>query len=491
MSTKFYITTSVPYVNSTAHLGHVLEFVQADVIARHHKLLGDDVFFLTGTDEHGAKIIRAAEEANKDPQQFVNELAEHFRLLLEKLDVSNDDFIRTTDQNRHWPAVYDIWKKLEAKGDLYKAKYEGLYCVGHEAFMKKSELVNGECPDHKTKPEIIEEENYFFKLSKYKDELKKIIEAGELKILPEHKTNEVLRMLEELEDISVSRPRKDLKWGIPVQSDAAHTVYVWVDALINYLSGIGYPSDSYKKWWPVDCHLIGKDILKFHAIIWPAMLLSIGLELPKSIYVHGFITAEGEKMSKTVGNVIDPFELIKKYGVDAVRYYFLREIPSYEDGDFSENKFKERYNSDLANNLGNLVSRTLTVIKNRFTGDFIYKSEFLDDNIKSKTSGVQADYKKNIEEFKLHEALSSVFKLIDFANTFIDDRKPWKESPEDLLKTANNLVYLLLNISRLLQPFIPQSADKIFKQLGIDKDIQDIESQHFEIKKGEALFPRV
>src|SRR3989344_1895241 len=356
---KFYITTAIAYTNARPHLGHALEFIQADVLARYHRLAGDDTWFLTGTDEHGTKIARAAEAAGKPEQEFVDEITKAFINLDEKLNISNDDFIRTTDRNRHWPAVIKLWNKLVENGDLYKKEYEGLYCVGHEAFIKKSELVDGFCPIYKTEPEKIKEENWFFKLSKYKKEIKERIKSDELRIVPESRKNELLNLLDDAEDVSFSRPSKDLKWGIPVPGDDTQTMYVWADALTNYISAVGYADETeqFKKYWPVDVHLIGKDILRFHALYWPAMLLSAGLDLPKAIYVHGFITVEGEKMSKTVGNVIDPFELIEKYGSDVVRYFLLREIPSTEDGDFSFKKLEDRYNGDLANGLGNLVQR--------------------------------------------------------------------------------------------------------------------------------------
>lgn len=336
---KFYITTAIAYTNAPPHIGHALELIETDALARHHRMLGDETFFLTGTDEHGAKIARAAESDGRKPQEFTDSIAAKFAELAKVLNISNDFFIRTTDRTNHWPGVLKIWEVIKAGGDLYKGEYEGLYCVGHEAFIKKSDLVDDVCPDHQTKPEKIKEENFFFKLSKYKAQLKKAYENGVIKIKPASRTNEILAMLEDSEDISFSRPSKDLKWGIPVPGDDTQTIYVWADALTNYISAIGYGrNDDFKKFWPADVQVIGKDILRFHAIIWPAMLLSAGLELPKSLFVHGFITVEGQKMSKTIGNVIDPVELIKKYGIDPVRYFLLREIPSSEDGDFSYKK---------------------------------------------------------------------------------------------------------------------------------------------------------
>lgn len=315
---KFYITTSIAYTNTPPHIGFALESIQADVLARYHRALGEDVFFLTGTDEHGAKIAKAAEAAQKEPRKFVDYIAERFEALKPALNLSNNDFIRTTDEKRHWPAVKKVWLRLKKNGDICKKSYKGLYCSGCEAFITKKDLVGGKCAIHLKEPEIIDEENYFFRLSKYSDKLKKLIEKDKLRIIPEARKNEMLSFINQgLEDISFSRPRKDLKWGIPVPDDDSHTIYVWADALINYISAIGYAEENkiFKKFWPADVHCVGKDILKFHALIWPGMLLSLGLDLPKNIFVHGFITVDGQKISKSLGNTIDPFELVKKYGL--------------------------------------------------------------------------------------------------------------------------------------------------------------------------------
>ncbi|MEK7579827.1 MAG: methionine--tRNA ligase [Patescibacteria group bacterium] len=491
---KFYITTAIDYTNDRPHLGHALEKVQADVLARYHRLRGDDVFFLTGTDEHGAKIVKAAKLAGKEPKEFVDEISEYFKNLLKELNISNDDFIRTTDQKRHWPAVQKFWKKLKDNGDLYKAKYEGLYCIGHEAFIKKSELKNGLCPDHQIEPEKIKEENYFFKLSKYKDKIRDLISEDKIKIQPQFRKDEVLNLLKESEDVSFSRPRKDLEWGIPVPDDSEHTIYVWTEALQNYISAINYGEESFqlKDLWPADIHLIGKDILRFHAIIWPAMLLAAGLETPKSIYVHGFITIDGQKMSKTIGNVIDPFQLVKRYGVDPVRYYLLREIPSYEDGDFSIQKFEARYNADLANNLGNLVSRVVALIEKSFNSSFAYHRKFVSKEIDDKVIETWKKYNQNISEFKLHIALESIFSLIDFANSYVDEHKPWSlaDNPEHLNEVITNLIVILLNIAWLLKPFLPQTSDRIFEIIGADKEGKSWEEKPFVVKP-KILFPKI
>ena len=494
MAEKFYITTAIDYTNDFPHLGHALEKTQADTLARFHRLRGDDVFFLTGTDEHGVKVVKAAKAAGKEPREFVDELSRRFQGLLKELNVSNDDFIRTTDQKRHWPAVHKFWRKLKENGDLYKAKYQGLYCVGHEAFIKKSELKNGFCPDHLLEPEKVEEENYFFKLLKYKDEVKRLISEDKIKIYPQFRKEEVLNLIRESEDVSFSRPSKDISWGIPAPDDLEHRIYVWMEALLNYVSAIGYADETqqFKKLWPADVHLIGKDILRFHTIIWPAMLLAIGLETPKSIYIHGFITVDGQKMSKTIGNVIDPFDLVKKYGVDPVRYYLLREIPSYEDGDFSYKKLESRYNADLANNLGNLVSRSVALIEKFFSGSFPYRRKFVQKEIDDRIIEVWEKYNQNINDFKLHLALENVFSLVDFANLYIDENKPWAlaENPEKLNLVITNLVVLLLNVAWLLKPFLPETSDRIFKIIGADKGGKSWEEKPFLVKP-EILFPKI
>lgn len=489
---KFYITTSIAYVNAPPHIGFALELLQADVLARYHHMVGDDTYYLTGTDEHGAKVVRSAEAAKMTPKDFTDKNAALFEKLAKELNISNNDFIRTSDQKRHWPGATKFWNELAEAGDLYKKKYKGLYCVGHEAFMKKSDLVDGLCPLHKTTPEEVEEENWFFKLTKHKKELKSKIEIDELKVVPETRKNEILNLLDDAEDVSFSRPSKDISWGVPVPGDETQTMYVWGDALVNYISALGYVDndEKFKKYWPADVHLVGKDILRFHAMIWPAMLLSVGLPLPKAIYVHGFITVEGEKMSKTIGNVIDPFALVEKYGVDPVRYFLLRELPSSEDGDFSHKKLEERYNGDLANGLGNLVQRVATLIENNMDGELIYDGEKLELQATD-----HENYDKAVNDFRLHDALGEIWKVIAKANQYIDEQKPWvqvKKGPKEFLETMTNLIYMIHNITWTLQPFMPETAHKIAGVFGDDLLNKEIpEGYKFRIKKGEPLFPRL
>lgn len=497
---KFYITTAIDYVNAKPHIGHALEKIQADVLARYHRQKGESVFFLTGTDEHGAKILRAAEEAGKSPDAFTDEMSESFRALKEALNLSWDYFIRTTDKNLHLPAVHKMWKALESSGDIYKKKYSGLYCVGHEAFITKKDLVDGKCADHGREPEKIEEENYFFKLSKYSQEIESRIKNQELRIIPKSRENEILSLInsEGLEDVSFSRPSKDLPWGIPVPGDESQTIYVWCDALTNYISAVGYgtfdrnglPQKNAERFfaqWPADVQVIGKDILRFHAAIWPGMLLSAGLPLPKKIFAHGFLTVNGKKMSKTVGNVLDPISLVKKYGADSLRYYLLREIPSGGDGDFSEAKFKERYNSDLANGLGNFTARVLTLASDagvlRYAND-INDSRGIDADVDQKIKKIKAVVCEKIEEFKLNDALANIWELISFGDNYVNEKKPWKKVSKDREKTIFNLIVILDNISSMIQPFLPGTSEKITNCIRWDDNI-------LRVKNSEALFPRI
>lgn len=481
---KFYITTSIAYTNAPPHLGFALEIIQADVLARYHRILGDDVFFLTGTDEHGVKNVRSAEASEKSPKAFTDEISAEYIKLTEALHITNDDFIRTTDRIRHWPSVEKLWLELKKNGDIYKKKYRGLYCVGCEAFITKKDIKNGKCIHHQKEPEVIEEENYFFRLSRYGQQIKKAIASCDVKIVPETRAKEMLAFIEQgLEDISFSRPRKDLSWGIPVPGDNTQTIYVWADALTNYLSALDYANNGakFKRYWPADIHCVGKDILRFHAVIWSGILLSAKLSLPQNIFVHGFITASGQKMSKSLGNVVDPCELIKQYGVDPARYYLLREMPSMEDGDFAKEKFEERYNSDLAKGLGNLVARVTTL------GAGINSGKNSPDLAKGITKA-WADYRKGIDVFKFNEALSAIWGLISFCDQYIERKRPWEKNQESE-GAIYDMLTALANIASMLQPFLPGTAEKIFKQLGIKPT--DATPWKFKVTKSESLFPRL
>lgn len=471
---KFFITTAIAYVNAPPHLGFALESIQADVLARAHRAWKDEVFFQTGTDEHGTKILRAAEAAGTPPAEFVFTIAERFKELKPALNLSWDAFSRTNLKEPHWGEVKNMWKKIEAAGDLYKKTYEGFYCAGCEAFITKKDLVSGKCHIHHREPEKVKEENWFFRLSKYEKKLEELILENSLRIVPEHRKNEILSFLkEELEDISFSRPRKDLPWGIPVPGDDTQTIYVWADALTNYI--------DYPEHWPADVHLIGKDILRFHAIIWPAMLLSAGLPLPKSIFTHGFVTLDGQKISKSTGNVIDPFELVLKYGVDPVRYYLLREIPSGEDGDFSHEKIKERYNGDLANGLGNFYARVLT-LASKFGTLPAYP---LEKEIEEKIAEVKRVSAEKIDAFRLHEALAAIWELVAVGDKYVNEHKIWEIKDEnEKKKKLFNLLVILDNLGAFLAPFLPETAEKITGSIRWEEEA-------IKVTKGANLFPRL
>lgn len=488
MAKKFYITTAIDYANTPfLHIGHALEKVQTDVLARRHRLLGEDVFFLTGSDENAQKNVLAAEEAEMPIRKFIDQNVAVFKKLVELLNVSNDDFIRTADQKRHWPGAKKLWRECDKAGDIYKKRYQGLYCVGCEAFVTEKDLVNGFCSEHQKAPVKVSEENYFFRLSKYQDEIKRLIVNDELKVIPETRKNETLSFIESgLEDLSISRPTERVKgWGIPVTGDESQIQYVWMDALASYITALGYGTKNlelFEKYWPADIHVIGKGILRFHAIYWIAFLLSASLELPKSIFVHEYITVGGQKMSKTLGNVINPIELVKKYGTDPVRYFLLREFSPFADGDFTYEKFEERYNSDLAKGLGNLVSRVLTMTEKARHEVLNTKYE---SEIEDEISRIKKKYKRAFEEFKFNEALMAIWELISFSDRYIDRERPWEEKKK---KAIANLLFALSEIACLLRPFLPETSEKIFQQLGIKPEEKPWK---FKIKKGRPLFPRL
>lgn len=472
MSKKFYITTAIPYVNASPHIGFALEAIQTDVIARYHRgVLGEDTWFLTGSDDNSLKNVQAAEKEGIPVKEFVDRNSKVFADLKKSLNLSNNDFIRTTSK-KHFEGAQKLWKACEK--DIYKKKYKGLYCVGCEEFKKESDLQNGRCPEHpKDKIEVIEEENYFFSLSKYQKQLEKILGSDEYKIVPGTRKNEALSFVKQgLEDFSISRSKERAHdWGIPVPGDQSQVIYVWFDALINYITGIGYVDDEkkFKNYWPADVHVIGKGILKFHAIYWPAMLLSAGVSLPKSLFVHGYVTTGGEKISKSSGNSIDPAAIANKYGADALRYYLLRYIPSYKDGDFSLNLFEERYGSDLANDLGNLLQRTLTMI-NKY--NITIK--------KTKPKPLGDCQKKLMEGFEFNKRLENIWDVVKRSNQLIEEKKPWElaKNNQDELKNVLQEIYdALVTIAEHLAPFMPETSEKMKKQL--------------KTLKPEPLFPRI
>ncbi|MBC7707636.1 methionine--tRNA ligase [Polaromonas sp.] len=452
-----YITTSIPYVNGEPHLGHAMEFIMADVLARAARQRGEIVLYSTGTDEHGGKIAEKAAELKLEPKVLADQMSAKFSELATKLNISNDRFIRTTDSG-HEQRAQLIWKALEK--DIYKAKYTGWYCVGDEAFFTETEVEanKGVCPSHNRPYDKIEEENYFFKLSNYTKPVLDAIDSGAFQILPETKRNEILSLLRDgLEDISISRPHDKISWGIAVPGDAKQVMYVWFEALMNYITVLGYPEHAdFKQFWPASTQVIGKDIIRFHAAIWPAILLGIGLELPKVLYVHGFITVEGKKMSKSLGNYVSPYEIIDQYGVDAFRYYFLRHIPSYGDGDYSKATFDAAYNNELANELGNAVSRTVAMI--------VKYQEGIIGDIPPAEHDI-AQYLAALKVCRFDKALDEVWEQVRGLNQYIDQEKPWEiakqNDPDHLREVLAYMSSNLLEIADLLLPFMPDTAAKI------------------------------
>lgn len=500
--TKFYVTTAIDYVNAAPHIGHALEKIQADVMARFHRIMGEDVFYLTGTDEHGTKLYRAAREKGLEPQKFCDEMSGSFVELVKVLNISNDYFVRTTDK-RHEETVKKLWEAC--KKDIYLSKYRGFYCVGCEAYLSERDLKNGKCPVHGVKPEEIEEENYFFKLSRYREDLLSYYDSNPDFIKPKERFNEIYSFVESgLDDVSVSRSIDKLKWGIEVPEDKTQVIYVWFDALTNYISAIGYRDNgkTFEKFWPADVHVIGKDITRFHAVMWPAMLMSAGLELPKTIFVHGFLTVEGEKMSKSKGNVLDPFEIAEKHGTDPLRYYLVREIPTTEDGDFSEKRFKERYNFDLANDLGNLLHRNLGIFVKYLNGDVLKNNDFnnSDKRFIEFMKNTVDEYIGEMKKLRLREATISAMKLVSMANKYVDEMAPWSIAKEDSerFKVVSYLICETLRIiSIIIRPVMPETADKVCDTLGIKPDyrIELAKSvgavKEYKVKKAKPLFPRI
>ena len=504
----YYITTPIYYPSDKLHIGNTYTTVAADALARFKRLTGYDVMFLTGTDEHGQKIQRIAQSKGVTPKEYVDVIVAGIKDLWKLMDISYDKFIRTTD-DYHEKTVQKIFKQLYDQGDIYKGFYEGLYCTPCEAFWTETQAVGGKCPDCGRPVERTKEEAYFFKMSKYQDRLVKYIEEHPDFIQPESRKNEMINnfLKPGLDDLCVSRT--SFSWGIPVSFDPKHVVYVWIDALSNYITALGYGQEddsNYKKYWPADVQLVGKDIVRFHTIIWPIMLMALGLPIPKRVFGHGWLLVDGGKMSKSKGNVVDPVVLVNHFGVDPVRYYLLREIPFGSDGLFNNELFIKKLNSDLANDLGNLVSRTVTMIEKYFGGSVPAPSarEDVDDELISLASELPRKVEKLMDDLKISDALDEIWKLVGRANKYIDETTPWALSKDEskkerLASILYNLCETIRIISVLISPFLPSTSPKINSQLGIDKSLTTWESLDgfgkfkpgVKVKRGEVLFPRI
>jgi methionyl-tRNA synthetase len=478
---KYYVATSIPYVNGEPHLGHAMEFVMGDVLARRARGQGDDVIFSIGTDEHGGKIAEKAAELGLTPKALADQMSARFSDLADKLEISHDRFIRTTDEG-HEERAKLIWQKL--KKDIYKDKYSGWYCTGDEAFFTEAEVKanNGVCPNHNRPYEKVEEENYFFKLSAYTDRVLKAIDSGDFRIVPETKRNEIVSLMKDgLEDISISRPADKIGWGIPVPGDGKQVMYVWFEALMNYITVLGYPEHKdFKEYWPAQVQVIGKDILRFHAAVWPAMLMGLGIGLPRTLYVHSFININGQKMSKSLGNYVSPDEVIDKYGADAFRYYFLRHIPSYNDGDFTWETFDDTYNNELANELGNAVQRTASMIERYAEGTGGERPDAQHDI---------AQYERAMDDCRFDRALDEVWEQVRGLNQYIEQEKPWALArdgdPGHLREVLAYQASSLLSIAGLLEPFLPATSARIKDVFTADK-VKPIKGTLFPKQDGDA-----
>src|SRR6185369_6835 len=503
MKPTFYVTTPIYYVNDVPHIGHAYTTVAADVLARYKRLMGFDVYFLTGSDEHGQKVEKAATTAGETPLELADRVVKRFQALWERLGISHNDFIRTT-QERHKKGVTHIFRDILDKGDIYLGEYEDWYCTPCETFWTETQLIEGRCPDCNRRVEKLKEESYFFRMSKYQEQLLAHIEANPDFIQPKSKRNEIVSFISEgLRDLSVSRTT--FSWGIPVPGNDRHIIYVWFDALTNYITALGYPDETgnYGRYWPVDVHLIGKDILRFHAVYWPTFLMAAGLPLPKKVFAHGWWTVEGQKMSKSLQNVVEPNMLIDKYGVDVVRYFLLREVPFGLDGDFSHSALVNRLNSDLANDVGNLLSRSTAMAVKYFGGILPTAGELteIDQTLKQKTEEMVASVDKFIDEMAFSKALQAIWEVISAGNKYIDDTAPWTlaKDPANKERLAT-VMYCLLESQRIihsiLSAFMPATAEKALCSLGWIKEISQEGlawgglQAGTTIIKAEALFPR-
>ncbi|OGH88157.1 MAG: methionine--tRNA ligase [Candidatus Magasanikbacteria bacterium RIFOXYC2_FULL_42_28] len=507
---KYYLTTAIPYANADPHIGFALELLYTDIMARYQRLLGKDVYFLTGTDEHGQKMYRTATALGVKVEDFAAEKSARYLKLADEWNVTNNDFIRTTEP-RHEQSVQKFWNASLKSGDIYKKSYTGLYCTGCESFKTEKDLVDGKCSDHNKEPEELSEENYFFRLSKYQEPLKFLFEeANPDFVYPPSRGKEMYNILKNgLDDISISRSKEKLTWGVPVPDDDTQVMYVWFDALTNYITALGWGSDDetlFKKYWPADAHVIGKEINRFHSLLWPAMLMSAGVELPKQIAVHGWMTVDGQKMSKTIGNVIDPLKLIEQYPLEAVRYFLAREIPFNNDGDFSDTKFRDRYAGDLANGLGNFTSRVLSMIE-KYAEGVVPKVENINTDLnKYLNHDIWPAYTSAMDKWDFCTALTITNKFITHCDQMISDQQPWAMAKAGKMTEVSDLLYhlaeALRHIAIMIWPVMPETSEKIITQLGLDTAIEfakplDELNQWVDltvgnkINKGEILFPRL